>query len=408
MKKSLLVGAFISTFVVATTGGVWSRTVMAAGNCDDIKCSKDSQSEDDYLSCNKQKQSCWEEKIHEAQNASITLNSSISILNGKIQVQELQIDQTLTEIAQLEKQIVDLTKRIAGLDLSLDRLTDILIKRVQEQYKRRKISPLAILLNSTSFNHSLNQYKYVKLAQEQTADAMQQAEVQKQTYDEQKALKETKQTEVERKKVQLERQQGDLTKQRAEQQYLLQETKNNEAVYKRELEKTMAELEAIQSIIAGKGEENKTGEVKQGDQIATVIVGASPCSTGSHLHFEVVKDGGHRDPAGYLKGVDAAWSNSPDGSFGFGGDWDWPVNNPARINQGYGMTYYARVKRAYGGAPHTGIDMISKDGGEYKVKAVKPGTLYRGSIKCGGGLLRYVKVEHKDDGFSTYYLHVNY
>jgi murein DD-endopeptidase MepM/ murein hydrolase activator NlpD len=101
------------------------------------------------------------------------------------------------------------------------------------------------------------------------------------------------------------------------------------------------------------------------------------------------------------------WNNSPDEPFGFGGDWDWPLSDPARITQGYGMTFYARVRRAYGGQPHTGIDMVSKDG-NFDVKAVKPGELYRGSIKCGGGYLRYVKVKHKDSNLESYYLHVNY
>ena len=71
------------------------------------------------------------------------------------------------------------------------------------------------------------------------------------------------------------------------------------------------------------------------------------------------------------------------------------------------MTYYARAGY-YGGAPHTGIDLISKSSGEYAIKAVRSGTLYRGSIACGGGLLRYVRVDHKDDSEDTYYLHVNY
>ncbi len=123
----------------------------------------------------------------------------------------------------------------------------------------------------------------------------------------------------------------------------------------------------------------------------------------------MVKNGTHRNPAGYLSSISASWNNGPDDSFAFTGDWDWPVDNPAKINQGYGMTYYASVRRAYGGAPHTGIDMFSKSSGDYSVRAVKDGTLYRGSISCGGGLLRYVRVDHDDgDEMSTYYLHVNY
>lgn len=382
--------------------------LKALENCDQYSCNKDTQSEDDYLTCNRNKRICLENNIRETQNSAVTLSNTISIINGNIRVQELQIEQTRVEIGTLERQITELTNRIAGLNLSLDRLTTVLVERVNERYKTGRLNPTLLLVVSDSVNQLVRDLKYLKLTQEQTADAMQRAETQKITYDEQKALKEEKQAEVEAKKRSLEAQQQVLAKQRAEQQVLLQETKNNEARYQSELAKTLAELQAIQSIIAGKGDETKSGDVAQGDTIASIIVGASPCSTGTHLHFEVVKDGGHRDPAGYLKNIDATWNNSPDGSFGLGGDWEWPVFNPAKINQGYGMTYYARVRRSYGGAPHTGIDMASKDS-NYSVRAVKEGTLYRGSIKCGGGFLRYVKVEHKEDSsLSTYYLHVNY
>ena len=193
-----------------------------------------------------------------------------------------------------------------------------------------------------------------------------------------------------------------------QEQFLLNQTKNNEAQYQKELEKTLAEINAIQSIIAGKGNESDVGEVKEGDKIASIIAGSSTCSNGTHLHFEVVKGGVNYNPAGYLKSIDAQWNNSPDGSFSFTGDWNWPMNNAAKINQGYGMTYYARVRRAYGGAPHTGIDMASKSSGDYTVIAVREGRLFRGSIPCGGGSLRYVRVKHKDSDISTYYLHVNY
>jgi len=384
-------------------------TVQAAQSCDQISCNKDTQDESTFLNCSKEKQSCWESNIREAQGAAQTLNSTISILSGQVRVQELQIDQTEAEINSLERQVVDLANRIVGLDLSLDRLTTVLVRRIDEHYKTGRTNPPFMLLLSDTFNQFVINYKYIKLTEKQTAEAMQRAETQKIDYDQQKTLKEEKQAEVERKKLALVKQQQTLNKQRSEQQFLLQETKNNEARFQQELAKTLAELQAIQSIIAGKGDESKVSDVKQGDTIASIIVGSSPCSTGTHLHFEVVKDGTHRDPAGYLKGVDAVWNNQPDTSFGWGGNWEWPLNNPAKINQGYGMTYYARVKRSYGGAPHTGIDMVSKDQGSYGVRAVKDGSLYRGSIKCGGGFLRYVKVEHKDDAsMSTYYLHVNY
>jgi murein DD-endopeptidase MepM/ murein hydrolase activator NlpD len=383
--------------------------LVIAENCDKIVCSRDTQDEDAYLNCNKEKQACLERKIKEAQDASITLTNTINIINGEISLQQLQIEQTISEINKLEKEIKVLTDRINGLGLSLDRLTNILIERVQADYKQKASSlDLTILVKEKSLNKLIANLYYLRKAEEQTARAMQLAETQRLTYHEQKTLKEEKQTELEGKKQVLEVQQNTLTKRKQEQQYLLQETQNNEARYQQELAKTLGELKAIQSIIAGRGTETKVKDVKEGEKIASIIAGASACSTGTHLHFEIVKDGAHRDPASYLKSESINWDNSPDGPFGFSGSWQWPVNNAARVTQGYGMTYYARVKRYYGGLPHSGIDLVSKTSSDYTVKAVREGELYRGSIACGGGYLRYVKVKHKEDGISTYYLHVNY
>ncbi|MDQ5951267.1 MAG: hypothetical protein QG639_544 [Patescibacteria group bacterium] len=400
-----------SVFVVCFFAALSFLSVspVLAQNCDDIKCEKDKDDEDDsdYLACIDDKRSCLEDKIKETQNQKITLNNTISLISGKINLQELKISQTETEIEKLERQIVELNDRINGLDLSLDRLTGMLVERIRAQYKESRVSPFVALASSGSFSDMFAREQYVNLASEQTALAMQRAELQKMVYDQEKELKELKQKEVEVKRQDLQSEQNVLTKQRGEQQFLLTETQHNEARYQAELAKTLAELNAIQSIIAGKGNESEVGEVESGDKIASIIVGASTCSTGTHLHFEVVKDGVNRDPAAYLKPISILWNNDPDTEFGFGGDWDWPLNDAARITQGYGMTYYARVRRAYGGQPHTGIDMTSKSA-NYTVKAVEDGKLFRGSIRCGGGFLRYVKVEHEDDGLSSYYLHVNY
>lgn len=403
-------------FLIITLGLGWTTNqsltrpsqLQAAEACSQYSCDKDSQDEDDYLECIKDKSSCLEGKIAEVREQKNTLSNTISILNGQIQVQELQISQTLAEISKLQGEIEELSTRIAGLEISLDRLSEILIERIGAHYKHQTSTPAALRLLTNDMGHSLRQFKYLQLSQQHLGGVMRQAESQRLTYDQQKALKEEKQTQVQAKQNQLEQQQNQLTSQRADQQTLLTQTQNDEARYQAELAKTTAELDAIQSIIAGRGDESEAGSVEKGEKIASIIPGASTCSTGSHLHFEVVKDGSHRNPANYLKGIEASWNNSPDGPFGFSGDWDWPVDNPAKINQGYGMTWYARVRRAYGGAPHTGIDIFSKTSGNYTVKAVKDGTLYRGSIPCAGGQLRYVKVEHDSGDYSTYYLHVNY
>ncbi len=361
----------------------------------------------DELECNKSKQACYNEKIGQKKAQAQTLSGIISELNGKITVQQLQIRQTQLEIDKLVKEVEQLSQRISGLNNSLDRLTSVLISRVDATYKHQRANPLNVLLISDSVQSFFTKYKYLQVVQKHTSEVMQQAETQKMDFDQQKSLKEAKQKEVDEKRVVLQQQQNQLTGQRADQQTLLDQTRNDEARYQSELAKTLAELGAIQSILAGNGREQKVREVAQGDTIASIISGSSACSNGTHLHFEVVKDSLHQNPASYLKAISAVWNNQPDEPFGFGGDWDWPLNDPAKINQGFGMTWYARVRRSYGGAPHTGIDMMSKNN-DMNVKAVKPGELYRGSIGCGGGQLRYVRVQHKDSDLSTYYLHINY
>ncbi len=363
----------------------------------------------DDIASKQQKIHELQQKLSEIQGQKVSLSSTIAYINTKINLSQAEIDKTQAELAVLEREVNELGTRIGGLEQSLDVLSDVLLDRVTDQYKQEQANPLKILILTHNLSDYYTQTKYTKIVQQKTRTIMKQAENQKDIFDQQKKIKEEKQLEVEQKKKQLATQQRQLSIERAGQQQLLTETQNNETKYQAELQKTLAELEAIQGIIAGKGSESKVRDVNQGESIASIISGSSPCSTGTHLHFEVVKDGTHQNPSSFLSSADIAWNNSPDAAFGFSGDWSWPVNNPARVNQGYGMTYYARVRRAYGGAPHTGIDMVSKTSGDNSVKAVRDGVLFRGGIKCGGNTLQYVRVIHKDNPtISTYYLHVNY
>lgn len=403
------IGTFFAILVVAL-GVAWQlfglelRYVLAETACERT-CTK-GDDENAYIACVGEKRSCLEGKISELQSQKVTLNSTIQLLNGKIAIQELQIQGTEVELQRLEREVAELTDRIEGLNVSLDQLSAVLLERIQRQYKAMRESKVTPALASDTMAEVVFRAEYVGQTGDRTAEAMERAEQQRLQYGEQKTLKEEKQAEVEKKQKQLEAEQATLSKQRGEQQFLLKETQNNETKFQSELAKTLAEAQAVQSIIAGRGSESSGGNVNEGDRIASVIQGASPCSTGTHLHFEVVKDKMNLNPAGYLKPISINWSNSPDGEFGFGGDWNWPLIDPVRITQGYGMTYWARVKRAYGGSPHTGIDMVSSSGNA-TVKAVKKGELLRGGISCGGGILKYVRVKH-EDGYSTYYLHVNY
>lgn len=366
-------------------------------NCDEYQ---DDEDQGEYERCLNKLSNCWESMIGQAKTEANTLQSTINILNGQIQLQAIKIQQTVNEIAQLEKEVDELTQRIEGLSISLDKLSGILIERIRANYKQSRKQFKANFFASESFNEFITQYRYLNLAQQQTLEVMRRTELQRATYDQQKQLKEEKQNLVNNKKNDLIRQRSELDAQKSEKNSLLAETKSNEAIYQQKLAEARAELNAIRNIVAGLGTETKVGEIKKGDRIASIIQGISACSTGTHLHFEVTQNGTHRNPFDLLKNTDLIWDNIDPPKNGTG-DWSWPINNPIRVTQGYGSTSYSS---RYANDIHTGIDVVSTN---TTVKAVKDGELYRGSLACGSGVLKYVRVKQKDN-FDTYYLHVNY
>lgn len=348
-------------------------------------------------------QSKCEAQISSLQSQQKTLKSAITLLNSQINLTQAQIQTTNAQIDQLEKDISTLGNVITDLNQNLDELTTIFLSRVRESYKDKETDPLVLFLASDDYKTFQNKVQYLRIAQKRDQAVITELESARLDLDHQKTQKQEKQAEVEALSLRLQDQQKKLATQQQEKQLLLNETKNSESVYQSRLAKAVAELRAIESIIAGQGSEVEVGSVSPGEKIATIISGASACSTGTHLHFEVVKSQAHQNPANYLKPTDIIWNNDPDGPFSFSGSWDWPLNSPIRITQGYGHTAYSS---RYANDQHTGIDMVSTS--NLEVKAVRDGKLYRGSIPCGGGTLKYVHVSHSGDDLDTYYLHVNY
>lgn len=332
------------------------------------------------------------EKILARQNQANTLKNQIAQFDTQIRL-------TTLKITQVEERILLLANRIDQLEISLNDLTKAFSSRAVETYKLSKFeNSFFFILGANDINDATQRFHYLKKIEEEDRNLLNKLETAQTTYEGEKVDQEDLQKELEKQKK-------NLNNQKAAKAQLLLITKNDEKKYQDLLSKARAEIEAIQSIVAGHGKETEVGKIAEGSRIASVIAGSSACSSGGHLHFEVVKDGAHQNPANFLTSKGVTWDNSPDGQFGFSGSWSWPLNDPIRVTQGYGMTYYAANLRYYGGGPHTGIDIINP--GNLTVKAVKPGTLFIGSIACGGGTLRYVHVK-QDDNYDTFYLHVNY
>lgn len=339
-------------------------------------------------------------KLSQLSGQKQTLASAIDYLNTQIKLTQAKIAATSTQLDKLNAEIADLSTRIESIDYSLVDLTKIFVERVRETYMHRGTYEAAIITQSTGLPNLLRMLEYQKIIRDHDRSILISLEKSRLDFDAQKQAKEEKQKEIEALKKKLDADKMALNGQIAAKNKLLADTKNSEAQYQKLLASAQAELVAIKGIIAGLGKEVKVKDVGEGERVASVIQGASPCSTGTHLHFEVAQNGSRRNPFELLKNTNLEWDNADAPQNGTG-SWNWPLHDPISITQGYGHTAYSS---RYTGDVHTGIDMVSSNS---TVKAVKPGELFQGSMKCGSSNLIYVHVK-QTDGFDSYYLHVNY
>lgn len=351
-----------------------------------------------------------EDKVTELQKETRTLSSQIAVMNNQVKLTELRIDKTQKDLKSLEEDIKILESKIVNLEGDLDKLSELLLSRVVATYKASVVKPWQFFIVSHGFSDFLYRMQYLRIAQENDKKLIFAAQATKTNFENQQEVLEGKKKQVETLSKQLQSLANQLTQQKKDKELLLEVTRNDERRYQELLAKARAEQAAILGIIAGRGTVAEVGPINAGGTISSTIAGPSACSSGNHLHFEVVKDNSHQNPASYLKNISLDFGRAEDRVKPFtpSGSWDWPLDEPIRINQEYGMTFYARLGW-YNGGPHTGIDMFPRDLhvlSPARVKAVRDGKLFRGSIACGGGTLKFGRVDHPD-GIQTYYLHIN-
>ena len=344
-------------------------------------------------------------KVTELGEQKKTLSSQIAKFDNQIRLTQLKISDAQATIDRLEKEIGVLGFKIGYITDSVERLEVLLKQRIVATYQQSFVSNLELLLTSKDFSDLVLRVQYLKQVQENDRRLLANLQETKSNYANQKDEREEKQAVIEENKKKLLGLKTSLDQQKLEKQEFLRVTKNDEVRYQQLLAQAQAEL----AVAFGGGTETFMRDVKQGDVIGTIApLNISPgCSNGDHLHFETHKNGSIEDPNNYLNSSTSYyyWNNDEAGvgSINPHGDLPWPLNAPVQINQGYGMTPYAKTG-AYNGNPHFGIDM---DSSSIQVKAIKDGKLYGGSYTCTGtykGTLLYARVKH-DDGLDTLYLH---
>ena len=349
------------------------------------------------------------QEIQQYENEIKRLQTEANTLSNQVAQYDAQIRLTSLKIAETEEKILLLGSRISLIQDSMDSLNNAFENRAKRTYKMARVEqPAMMFLTAYDLSDMIASFHYLRRIQEADRDLLDRLDKTKTDYNEEK-------NEQVQLQSQLEKQKTSLNSQKAVKANLLEVTKNDEKKYQQLLAAAKSEFEAIQAIVAGKGDESEVGHVNEGDKIATVIQGASCNSSGGHLHFMVVENGNTYNPFTYLQGgisyENCSGSSCGSGdadSFNPGGSWNWPVNPPIKFTQGYGNTWAVAntwVGRIY--QFHNGIDINNNS--DAQVKAVKSGTLFRGSYTGYNGCrLRYVRVDHDEGNLETLYLHINF
>lgn len=181
------------------------------------------------------------QKVADLQSQGKTLSTQISYMDNQVKLTTLKITQT-------ESQISDLSEKIGRLEVSLDQMAFVVEKRISATYKKGALDPISLFFSSSKFSDFVSRYKYLKVIQTHDKKILYAMETTRTNYDEQKQA-------VEALKKKLDAQKILLAKQKKDKENLLVVTQNDEKKYQELLKKALADIASLKRF----SQDNKGG-----------------------------------------------------------------------------------------------------------------------------------------------------
>lgn len=198
-----------------------------------------------------QRPQCYINKINDLRGQTRTLASQIAVMDSQINLTQSRIDSTKQQISDLTLDIDTTTKKITGLESSLDNLIKTLLNRMVATYEVGQIQPFEILVSSTNATNFFSRLNYLKIAQTHDKQLIYLTQQAKTDYTNQKNIFEDKKKKVVALKAQLESYTQQLEQNKAQKQQLLADTQGSEANYESLLAEARRQLASLAGFASG-------------------------------------------------------------------------------------------------------------------------------------------------------------
>lgn len=354
----------------------------------------------DYFSCNQEIERVKKE-ISRLKGLANTLANQIAYLTNQIYLTELEIQAKEEEITLLNGDIGNLSTRLERIGSFLQFQERIFVVRARSAYISDQLSSFDIVLGAENLDGAIRRIRYLRVLEEKDLEALEEMKETRVSFNGQKTTLETKKSDVEKLKAEVEAKKRSLVRQQNSKRQLLEETRGEEARYQNMLKLLEAERAAIIRALSQRGV--SLGKVKKGQAIAKQ--GSTGCSTGSHIHYSIHKTSNlytTYNPYNYL-GVSAPSSCISGFPMGLvvSGSFNRPAGSCNKLTQDY---WWA----------HTAFDIVSADGWVYasddgEAYLVKDDPSFAAVCRSWGypynGTGYGIRIDHPN-GITTSYWHI--